>query len=82
MPRFFEYFRVATFWSWPHVTPTSRDMAKAGFFMIGDDDTVGCMYCSTKFKDWQSDDIPLSEHKRLSPTCPIFGQNPVTLANV
>ena len=44
-------------------------MAEAGFFEIGHEDTVQCFYCGGTLFHWQYNDIPLLEHAKFFPTC-------------
>ena len=75
-PKLFEDERLKTFYKWPHKRPSPSELAKAGFFFIGND-TVQCAYCGHNLKDWLPLDNPLEEHKRLLPKCPVFGENPL-----
>lgn len=65
--------RLRTFnceWKLDFITPSQ--MANAGFYYMGHQDRVRCMFCSKEFDYWQRGDDPLVEHKRKSPQCPFF----------
>lgn len=66
--------RLKTFheseWKLNFITP--NQMANAGFYYLGQQDRVRCMFCSTELDYWQQGDDPLVEHKRKSPQCPFF----------
>lgn len=57
-------------WSLDFLTPSQ--MANAGFYYVGLEDCVRCVFCSTEFSEWKLGDDPLAEHKRRSPYCPFF----------
>lgn len=68
--------RLRTFngeWKLDFITPSQ--MAKAGFYYLGKQDRVRCMFCSQEFDYWQRGDDPLVEHKRKAPQCPFFNEN-------
>ena len=50
-------------------------MTHAGLYKVGEKHnfTTRCGYCYTTFRDWQSSDVPIREHQRLSPHCPVYG---------
>ena len=59
---------------WPVECPVStRDLAAAGFFyygpFMGFRDSVKCFYCDTGLCQWDPQDDPWKEHKRVSPDC-------------
>lgn len=69
--------RLRTFnadWKLDFITPSQ--MAKAGFYYLGKQDRVRCMYCSQEFDYWQRGDDPIVEHKRKAPQCQFFNENP------
>lgn len=64
--------RLATFTSWPHILPTSSDLAAAGFQYVPTTscpDTVKCIECLQNLYEWQPEDDPLLEHIRFIPDC-------------
>lgn len=60
-------------WKLDFITPSQ--MANAGFYFLGRQDRVRCMFCSKEFDYWQRGDDPLVEHKRKSPQCAFFKQS-------
>ncbi|VVC34546.1 Hypothetical protein CINCED_3A005156 [Cinara cedri] len=65
--------RLRTFdngWKLEYITP--HQMADAGFFYLGVQDRVRCLFCSKEFDSWQRGDYPLVEHKKQSPQCAFF----------
>ena len=78
-PRFYEEERLKTSERWPHEKPTKDEMARAGFVLLGgkNNDTVECVYCWTLIEKWLPSDDPLLEHRKFSPRCPVFGENPL-----
>ena len=64
--------RYGTFESWPlshFIKP--YDLAKAGFVYTGYSDKVECVKCKIVLKKFEIDDIPMLEHTRWSPKCPL-----------
>ena len=58
--------------SWPHKSPRREYVAMAGFEYIEDTywpDHVKCTACGAQLMDWESNDKPLAEHIRVSPSC-------------
>lgn len=69
--------RIRTFigrWKLNFITP--EQMAKAGFYYLGPGDRVRCMFCAKEVDRWQPGDNPVTEHKRVSPLCIFFKENP------
>jgi hypothetical protein len=56
------------------VTPTA--LCRNGFYYIGTygRDCVQCFYCGGIVWDWEVGDDVATEHKRLHPYCPVFGE--------
>ena len=64
--------RYSTFESWPishYIKP--YDLAKAGFVYTGYSDKVECVKCKIVLNKFEIDDIPMLEHTRWSPKCPL-----------
>ena len=73
MPTYEE--RLATFTSWPHVSPTPQpaDLATAGFIYAPTHsfrDNVKCSTCRRNLDGWEPDDNAITEHLKFSPNCP------------
>nr|XP_026695219.1 zinc finger protein isoform X1 [Ciona intestinalis]XP_026695220.1 zinc finger protein isoform X1 [Ciona intestinalis] len=64
--------RIVTFDSrWPKnkTQATIQQIAKAGFFYLGERDRVKCWYCNGGLQNWDPDDEPWTEHAKWFPTC-------------
>ncbi|XP_065207925.1 baculoviral IAP repeat-containing protein 5.2-A-like [Planococcus citri] len=75
--------RLKSFSNWIYrkdssVSCTAEKMAKAGFYMISDDepDTVKCFVCMKQLDGWEKEDDPFIEHKKHASYCPFvkFGK--------
>ncbi|XP_071177906.1 uncharacterized protein [Mytilus edulis] len=64
--------RLESFNSWPSAKPTPKNLAAAGFFYSGQGDRVQCFYCAGIICQWDENDVPRKEHKRLFPSCPFI----------
>ena len=51
-------------------------LAMAGFYYVGPEDTVQCAFCNGKLLQWKPTDDPLFEHKKHYPSCPFIGDIP------
>ena len=47
-------------------------LAEAGFVYTGPQDRVQCVYCEGSLRNWQGGDVPLQEHARHFPSCPMI----------
>lgn len=61
-------------WKVKGITP--QQMAESGFYYLGPGDRVRCLFCSIEIDQWEPKDDPLTEHKRVSPLCSFFPENP------
>lgn len=61
--------RIKTFEDWNNENIDPLDLARAGFFYIGDKDIVSCYFCDLLACDWEKDDNPLLDHVKNSPSC-------------
>ncbi|KAL6482573.1 hypothetical protein MHYP_G00074450 [Metynnis hypsauchen] len=62
--------RLRSFQLWPPGAPvTAADLARAGFYFLGHEDSVQCFCCDGVLRCWVRGDEPLHEHKRHFPTC-------------
>ena len=67
--------RLATFISWPepwpHTSPTSEDLAAAGFVRRTakgyGSDNAGCLRCGINWDEWKSTDVPMTLHLNSYP---------------
>ncbi|CAF1389182.1 unnamed protein product [Adineta steineri] len=55
--------------SWTQSSPTADDLAQAGFFYSGSENTVTCFYCNGSLHKWSAKDSPKIEHCRWFPNC-------------
>ena len=51
------------------ISPTSAQIAAAGFFFLKRGDLVKCWHCGGGLGSWQCDDDPWEEHAKWYPTC-------------
>lgn len=62
--------RLATFNDWPPSIPVKpQELAEAGFYYTGRNDTVECFACGGRVQRWIKGDIPWVEHVRHHPFC-------------
>lgn len=54
---------------WPKTYPNIHDMIEAGFYYIGESDTVSCIFCGVTLDSWTPEDSPIEEHKKANPIC-------------
>lgn len=67
--------RIASYKNWPsNYTQTPQDLAKAGLYFTGDNDTVKCFYCGKGLYHWDPGDDPFIEHARWFPECAFLRQ--------
>lgn len=60
---------------WPHKFIDGKELAKFGFYYIGPLDQVKCIFCSTILHKWTPTDMPLEEHLKYAPHCPLMNEN-------
>ena len=75
----YEGLRLSSFVKRPHKYTTSASrLANAGFFYVGQEDTVECFKCRLQVADWAAlgEPVnPLAVHMQRSPDCPFVGNN-------
>ncbi|KAG4306369.1 hypothetical protein PORY_000357 [Pneumocystis oryctolagi] len=57
---------------WPHIRPTPKDLADAGFYhdpYPSSNDNVVCFLCKKALDGWNADDNPVKEHFQHSQQC-------------
>ncbi|MGH0188229.1 UNVERIFIED_CONTAM: hypothetical protein FKN15_028858 [Acipenser sinensis] len=64
-----EQDRLDTFQNWPLANITPSELAKAGFFYLGQGDRVACFSCGGNLSNWEPGDRAVSEHQRHYPSC-------------
>lgn len=68
-----EKTRLQTFGvGWPLDWLAPKDLAKAGFFYLKRKDYVQCAFCRGVVGIWETNDVPLEEHKKCFPLCPFI----------
>ena len=66
-----EPIRLQTFderWPSNRVRATAQQIAKAGFYFLGERDRVKCWYCNGGLQNWEPLDEPWREHAKWFPT--------------
>ncbi|XP_039264623.2 baculoviral IAP repeat-containing protein 7-like [Styela clava] len=62
--------RLQSFDNWPERTrATKEQIAKAGFFYLGQSDKTKCFYCNGGLQNWDPNDEPWTEHAKWFPGC-------------
>ncbi|KAL3213156.1 hypothetical protein MRX96_007747 [Rhipicephalus microplus] len=61
--------RLATFITWPLMSPCASDMANAGFYYLGKEDFVKCVSCCITIGKWVYGEDPAIEHCKYAPQC-------------
>ncbi|XP_013395679.1 putative inhibitor of apoptosis [Lingula anatina] len=62
--------RWQTFVNWPQYNPVpSTDLAAAGFIYTGPADTVKCVFCEGRLRNFEVGDTAIGEHQRHFPRC-------------
>uniref|UniRef100_A0AAR2L1A7 RING-type domain-containing protein n=1 Tax=Pygocentrus nattereri TaxID=42514 RepID=A0AAR2L1A7_PYGNA len=64
-----EQERLDTFQNWTVATVTPAELAKAGFYYLGQGDRVACFSCGGQLSNWEPGDRAVSEHQRHYPNC-------------
>lgn len=64
-----EQERLDTFQNWTLATVTPAELAKAGFYFLGQGDRVACFSCGGQLSNWEPGDRAVSEHQRHYPNC-------------
>nr|XP_023996050.1 LOW QUALITY PROTEIN: baculoviral IAP repeat-containing protein 3-like [Salvelinus alpinus] len=64
-----EQDRLDSFQSWISVHHHPSELAKAGFYYLGQGDRVACFTCGGQLSNWEPGDRAVSEHQRHYPNC-------------
>uniref|UniRef100_A0A4W6D843 Baculoviral IAP repeat containing 2 n=1 Tax=Lates calcarifer TaxID=8187 RepID=A0A4W6D843_LATCA len=64
-----EQDRLDSFHSWTLSIITPGELAKAGFYYLGQGDRVACFSCGGQLSNWEPGDRAVSEHQRHYPNC-------------
>lgn len=66
--------RTYTTFNWPLAAPRPEDLALAGFYYFNLGDRVKCAFCGGIIGQWEVDDLPIQEHEKFFPNCPLIIQ--------
>uniref|UniRef100_A0A3P8YRG2 RING-type E3 ubiquitin transferase n=1 Tax=Esox lucius TaxID=8010 RepID=A0A3P8YRG2_ESOLU len=83
-----EQDRLDSFHSWTLTIILPTELAKAGFYYLGQGDRVACFTCGGQLSNWEPGDRAVSEHQRHYPNCRFVrgdrapGPGPLGLSNV
>jgi hypothetical protein len=62
--------RLESFETWTeHDKQDPEVLAEAGFYFVGDTDSVRCFWCTGGLKNWEGHDDPWFQHARWFPKC-------------
>ncbi|CAM4677102.1 unnamed protein product [Leuciscus chuanchicus] len=64
-----EQERLDTFQNWPLAPVSPAELAKSGFYYLGQGDRVACFSCGGQLSNWEPGDRVVSEHQRHYPNC-------------
>ncbi|XP_059397744.1 putative inhibitor of apoptosis isoform X2 [Carassius carassius] len=64
-----EQERLDTFQNWSLATVSPAELAKSGFYYLGQADRVACFSCGGQLNNWEPGDRAVSEHLRHYPNC-------------
>ncbi|CAL8364816.1 unnamed protein product [Lota lota] len=64
-----EQERLDSFHAWTVSIITPGELAKAGFYFLGQGDRVACFSCGGQLSNWEPGDRAVSEHQRHYPNC-------------
>uniref|UniRef100_A0A3Q1JKC8 Uncharacterized protein n=1 Tax=Anabas testudineus TaxID=64144 RepID=A0A3Q1JKC8_ANATE len=64
-----EQDRLESFHPWTLSIITPAELAKAGFYYLGQADRVACFSCGGQLSNWEPGDRAVSEHQRHYPNC-------------
>ncbi|XP_068813875.1 E3 ubiquitin-protein ligase XIAP isoform X2 [Struthio camelus] len=65
--------RIQTFLTWRY--PVNKEqLAKAGFYSIGNGDHVACFYCGGGLQEWKENEDPWDQHAKWFPGCRFLRQ--------
>uniref|UniRef100_A0A3B3ZPF6 RING-type domain-containing protein n=1 Tax=Periophthalmus magnuspinnatus TaxID=409849 RepID=A0A3B3ZPF6_9GOBI len=64
-----EQDRLDSFHTWTVTVITPAELAKAGFYYLGQGDRVACFSCGGQLSNWEPGDRAVSEHQRHYPNC-------------
>uniref|UniRef100_A0A8C5DC72 Baculoviral IAP repeat-containing protein 2-like n=1 Tax=Gouania willdenowi TaxID=441366 RepID=A0A8C5DC72_GOUWI len=77
-----EQDRLESFHTWTLSIITPTELAKAGFYYLGQGDRVACFSCGGQLNNWEPGDRAVSEHQRHYPNCRFQPSGTTALSNV
>uniref|UniRef100_A0A8D0CC13 E3 ubiquitin-protein ligase XIAP n=1 Tax=Salvator merianae TaxID=96440 RepID=A0A8D0CC13_SALMN len=60
--------RIKTFVTWKYLV-NKEQLARSGFYSLGDDDRVACFYCGGGLQQWKAAEDPWEQHAKWFPGC-------------
>ncbi|KAG5676932.1 hypothetical protein PVAND_006729 [Polypedilum vanderplanki] len=57
---------------WSNQFVKYEDLAQIGFYFLRRPDIVCCRFCDVVLGEFEENDIPLKEHQKFSPNCPLL----------
>lgn len=57
---------------WPLSWLRPQELALAGFFYFNIGDQVKCAFCGGIIGQWEQNDLPMHEHRKFFPDCPVI----------
>ncbi|WAR08612.1 BIR7A-like protein [Mya arenaria] len=68
-----EKMRLKTYGKWPKSAPVKpEELAREGFYYIGQEDHAKCIFCNLILKSWEKGDRVRSEHEKFNSMCPFL----------
>ncbi|XP_058798849.1 baculoviral IAP repeat-containing protein 2-like [Phymastichus coffea] len=65
----FEELRLQSYQNWPSPYVQPSDLAAAGFYYTGKNDSVRCFECHIEFSRWEEGEDPMTLHQRWNGRC-------------
>ena len=62
-------FHLTENWPNENIRATPFKIADAGFYYLGNKDSVKCWYCNGGLQNWERLDLPWEEHAKFFPKC-------------
>ena len=68
----FEEARLRSYATWTSRCISREELARTGFYYLGDSDRVQCAFCRGILRNWEPGDDAAAEHKKHFPDCPLI----------
>ncbi|KAH3738027.1 baculoviral IAP repeat-containing protein 7-B-like [Dreissena polymorpha] len=73
-----EKMRLNSFKDWPKSSPVRpEELAKDGFYFLGQPDQAKCIFCNLVLKSWEQGDRVRTEHSKFNSSCPFLAKQNV-----